>query len=324
VVAHSPVLCGLAANAALPAQLLDRLIEVADPELCPDLADRDDLTPAQTRRLAARGGDDTVIRLVRRGLLSATDLDTPQPGVVLALLDQAEAPEPWIRALRAHPVPAVRADLAAAAHVPAEVLAELSEDHVVEVVAAVAGSARLTGELARRLAGHPHLTVRRAVAGNERTPPTVLAALAAEAAGPAAQWCCGCDGSAAPPDWMRCGGDHETARIDLAYAVATNPSTPGEAVAADAHHPTAYVRRALADRPDLPPHSYARLAADPIPGVRAAVAANQAIGEQLIRSPPATRPCRPPPSPNSCTLPTTGSPKPQQPTQPYPTRRWSA
>lgn len=285
VLTHSPVLCGLAANPALPVGLLDRFVTVADPELCLDLADRDDLTPAQTRRLAACGGVDTVIRLVRRRLLPITDLDTPDPGVVLALLDEAEAPEPWARALYAHPDPAVRAELAAAAHVPAEVLSDLSDDHEVEVVAAVAGSARLTGALARRLAGHPHLSVRRSVAGNERTPRPVLTALTADAGNPPARWCCGCDGRAAPPAWMRCaGGDHESARIDLAYALVTNPATPGDAVAGYAEHPTAYVRWALAERPDLPRHSYAMLAADPAPAVRAAVAENQAIDELLIRS----------------------------------------
>jgi hypothetical protein len=282
---HSPVLCGLATNPALPVELLDRFVAVADSELCLELAGRDDLTPAQVRRLVAYGGMDTVIHLVRRRLLSASDLDAPDPHVVLALLDETEAPGPWTRVLYAHPDPAMRADLAAAAHVPAEVLSDLSDDREVEVVAAVARSARLTGELAQALAGHPHLTVRRSVAGNERTPPPVLAALAAGVGSPVARWCSGCDGSAALPDWMQCAGaDHETARIDLAYAVVTNPATPGEAVAGYAEHPTTYVRRALASRPDLPQHSYAMLAADPIPGVRGAVAENQAIDEQLIRA----------------------------------------
>lgn len=112
VLAYSPVLCGLASNPALPVDLLDRCIAVADAQLCVDLADRDDLSLAQVRRLAAYGGVDTVVRLVRRGLLSATDLDNPDPQVVLALLDVTEAPEPWTRALSAHPDPAVRAELA--------------------------------------------------------------------------------------------------------------------------------------------------------------------------------------------------------------------
>jgi hypothetical protein len=43
------------------------------------------------------------------------------------------------------------------------------------------------------------------------------------------------------------------------------------------------MRWAVADRRDLPPEVYRRLALDPVPGVRGAVAANPAIGSSLIR-----------------------------------------
>lgn len=282
--AYRPLLSGLATNPALPVELLDRLIAVADPASCLDLADRDDLTASHMRQLATRGGVDTTIRLVRRGLLSVADVDAPDPRVMAALIDETEVPEPWARALSALPDPAMRAELAAATYVPAQILAGLAEDTEVEVVEAVAASTRLTLGLAQRLAKHPHLTVRRAIAFNERAPPWVLVALATSGGMPAARWCAGCDGSGASADWVRCTGDHESALTDLAYAIAANPATPSGTIADLAEHPMAYVRCEVAHRTDLPQHSYDTLATDPDPRVRGAVAENPAIDERLIRA----------------------------------------
>jgi hypothetical protein len=269
ILVHSPALCGLTANPAVPVDLLGQFIAAADAELCLDLADRDDLSPAQARTLAARGGPDTAVRLVRRRLLTAADLDARIPAVVLALLDETDAPESWMPALRQHPDPMVRAELANAAHVPADILADLAEDPEPGVVAAVADSAALTAELAQRLAGHPHLTVRRAVAGNQRTPPPVLTALATGSGLPPPRWCAGCDGRAEPVAWTCCARGHETALIDLAYALAINPTTPPQAVAGYTEHTADHVRWALAERPHLLQQAYRALADDPVPGCAA-------------------------------------------------------
>ncbi|NEE47593.1 hypothetical protein G3M55_23670, partial [Streptomyces sp. SID8455] len=71
---------------------------------------------------------------------------------------------------------------------------------------------------------------------------------------------------------------------DLLSAALRNPGTPTEAVVGFVDHPSLLLRRALAARRDLPPESYARLAADPDPGVRADVAENPAIDGTLIRA----------------------------------------
>jgi hypothetical protein len=54
VLVHSPQLCGLANNPALPPSLLERFVELADEELSYDLTQRQDLTSEQERALAAR------------------------------------------------------------------------------------------------------------------------------------------------------------------------------------------------------------------------------------------------------------------------------
>ncbi|MFJ2828216.1 hypothetical protein ACIPC1_11515 [Streptomyces sp. NPDC087263] len=56
-----PVLCGLAANPALPAELIDRLIAIADIAVDSALALRPDLSHAQVVALASRA-DDTAVQ----------------------------------------------------------------------------------------------------------------------------------------------------------------------------------------------------------------------------------------------------------------------
>ncbi len=281
---HSPRLCGLAANPALPADLLDRLISVADYEVCLDLADRDDLSPSQLRMLAARGGTDTVIRLARRGLLAAADVGPTDPAIALALLDGGHAPGSWARPLSKHPDPSVRASVAGAGQVPVDVLRDLADDQDPAVVAEAALSARMPADMAERLAAHPHMAVRRAIAANEMTPTRLLAVLDAEGALPSARFCYGCDGPADSAAAACCRGGHEDALVDLQCALVANRATPPAVVAAYVNHPATWVRRAVAERRDLPVEAYRRLANDPVPGVRAAVAANPAIDESLIRA----------------------------------------
>lgn len=66
-------------------------------------------------------------------------------------------------------------------------------------------------------------------------------------------------------------------------ATVANPATPAEAVVALAEESELSLNWLLAERTDLPQALYARLAADPLPGVRAALARNAGIGEDLIR-----------------------------------------
>lgn len=283
VLRHTPPVCGLAANPSLPADLLDHFVACADAELCLDLAERADLSPEQVRTLAARGGTATVIRLIQRRLVTSVEVDTTDPEIQLALVDQGDAPEEWARALAAHADPSVRRGLAAASGVPADVLTTLAQDQNIEVVAEVARSPRLTASLAARLAEHPHMAVRRAVATNENTPPSLLAALADGAQIPLARFCYGCDGTVEPPPGFRCHGWHEDALIDLQYAIVANPSTPPSVAGDFASHLKPYVRWVLALRRDLSQDVYWRLAEDPIPDVRGNVAKNPAIDKSLVR-----------------------------------------
>jgi hypothetical protein len=207
---------------ALPADVLERLIAAADDEVLLDLADRDDLSPSQIRMLAARGGADMATRLARRGLITAADIGPADPRVALALLDEGAAPESWASVLGDHPDPSVRSGVAAADHVPADVLRHLADDLDMAVVAEAAQSRAMPADVIVRLARHPHVAVRRAVAANEATPAPLLTALGTEGALPPALSCHGCDGTAAPPVGVCCHGGHEDALTDLKYALVVN------------------------------------------------------------------------------------------------------
>jgi hypothetical protein len=282
VLTYSARLRGLAENPALRPELLDRFVAGADAELCLDLAERDDLTPEQVRTLATRGGPDTALRLVRRGRLGAADVDPDDPWIALALLDSGRAPPGTAERLAGDPDPRVRQALAVVAGLPPDVSSRLIADESVAVVAAVAESLRWGDELAT-LAGHPHLAVRQAVAMNGHTPAATLAALADDGGRPPARWCPGCDGSADPLPGMECDGRHRGAVVWVEAEVARNPATPPAVVAVLADHPNLSVRWAMTDRRDLPMDACRRLAGDPIPAVRADIAANPAIGPVLLR-----------------------------------------
>jgi hypothetical protein len=294
VLTYSARLRGLAENPALGAELLDRFVAGADAELCLDLAERADLTPDQVRMLATRGGPDTALRLVRRGRLGSADVDPDDPWIALALLDSDAAPPGTAERLAADPDPRVRQALALVTGLPPDLLSRLVGDASVAVVAAAAESVRRRDELAT-LARHPHLAVRLAVARNGHTPPATLAVLADDGGRPPARWCPGCDGSAAPtPDmppgtssgrWpaIACDGRHRGAVVWVETEVARNPATPPAVVAVLADHPNLSVRWAMTDRTDLPMDACRRLARDPIPAIRADIAANPAIGPVLLR-----------------------------------------
>ncbi|MGW0883081.1 hypothetical protein [Streptomyces sp. NPDC002671] len=290
------ILCGLAANPALPSELVDRLISIADDDIAADLACRADLGRAQAVALAERV-DESAVRLAYEGRLTAADIDpSVWPDAALALLDQGVGRPEWARLLVADPVRERREKLAACPSLPSDVVDTLAADADVHVVAELASWT--TPDVAARLAGHPHAEVRRAVAGNEATPPAVLAALVTGEGLPPARRCLVCDREETPfvhdrqcprldcdlPPGACCDGSHESTVQDMRRAALRNPATPIEAVVGFADHPSMLLRWALAARQDLPAQACARLASDPTPGVCADLAENPAIDDALIRA----------------------------------------
>ncbi|MFE6870087.1 hypothetical protein ACFVFS_26460 [Kitasatospora sp. NPDC057692] len=298
------VLCGLAANPALPADLVDRLIALVattdDPSLADDLAaelaDRDDLGPAQTRALAC-GVDNAALHLAHDGRLTAEDVDpATRPEAALALLERGEGRPAWVRRFAADPDPWRRGRLAGCPDLPEDVLRRLAEDPDPEVVADLAVTA--PPALATALARHPHTAVRRAVAANDRTPPAVLAALLTGDTLPPADTCPVCERHTVPfehapdcglpdcplPPGAACSGGHESAQHEIAAAVLAHPATPASAAAGFADHPSALLRAELAARTDLPADVHHRLATAADPRVREALAENPAIDEEVIRA----------------------------------------
>ncbi|MFF6815551.1 hypothetical protein ACFZAG_37625 [Streptomyces sp. NPDC012403] len=290
------VLCGLAANTALPVELVDRLIPVADADIAENLAGRADLRHEQAVALASRIGESAVL-LARRGLLTAADIDpVASPDAALALLDEGAGDPEWARRFAADPDAERRAKLAACLGLPPAVRETLAADPDVRVVAELA--AWTTADTAARLARHRHAEVRRAVAANEATPPDVLAMLVTGEGLPPAERCLVCDREETPflhdprcprPDCelrsgASCTGSHESTVLETAELALRNPATPAEAVVRFADHPSTVLRCLLAVRPDLPPETAVRLAGDPVPGVRAGLAGNPAIDGALIRA----------------------------------------
>ncbi|WRZ94905.1 hypothetical protein OHB54_41220 [Streptomyces sp. NBC_01007] len=289
------VLSGLATNTALPSELVDRLIAVADADLAHHLAGREDLSHAQAVALFSRDPESGV-RLAYARKLTAADVEPAvRPDTALALLDEGSGGPEWARLFAADPVARHREKLAACPRLPADVVEMLAADTDPSVVAELA--LWTTPETAARLAEHPHAEVRRAVALNEATPPDVLAALISGEGLPPARHCSVCDREATPfthdPECSRpdcdllpgasCDGSHESAVHAQWVAALGNPATPTDAVVRFADHPSTPVRWTLAARPDLPPQVCARLASDPVPGVRSDLAENPAIGEDTIR-----------------------------------------
>jgi hypothetical protein len=290
------VLCGLAANEALPPELVGRLIAVADPEIDDALAGRADLGHDQAVDLGARD-EHKAIRLAYEGRLTAADVDPrAQPLAALALLDQGSGDPDWARLLARDPDAERRAKLAACPGLPPDVWETLAADPDAEVVAELAWST--TADLAARLAGHPHAEVRRAVAANEATPPHVLAMLISGDGLPPAERCLVCDGHAIPythdphcPDadcdlrsGAVCTGPHESTFHELAEQALRNAATPVGVLVGFADHPSMLLRCGLAARRDLPPQTALRLARDPVPAVRADLAENPAIDDAVIRA----------------------------------------
>ncbi|MFI1439262.1 hypothetical protein [Streptomyces fructofermentans] len=289
------VLSGLAANPALPPELVDVLIAKADADLGDVLAERTDLSRAQALALVARG-EERAVRLVRSGLLTAADVDpASRPDLALALLDSGNGRPDWARTLAADPDVGRRERLAGCPGLPPDVGDALAEDPDVRVVVELA--LWTTADVAARLARHPHAEVRRAVAVNEATPPAVLAALVTGEGLPPASACLVCEREPTPfvhdlscprpdcdlPADASCDGSHASTVHALRLAVLGHPATPVRAVVGFADHPCVLLRERLATRSDLPPEVYRRLAVDSTPRLRAELAGNPAVGEDLMR-----------------------------------------
>ncbi|MFE7181354.1 hypothetical protein [Streptomyces erythrochromogenes] len=310
------LLCGLAANPALPPELVDRLIALAatppGPSDLPDpaglsadyladllvrnLSERADLGPAQVAALAALD-EDTPAQLAHSGHLGAGDVDPAVwPLAALALLDEGRGLPEWARRFAADPDPSLRQRLASCAGLPADVEDTLAADADPEVAAELAWSTT-SAPVAARLARHPHAEVRQSVAGNEAVPPAALAALLTGHGLPPARSCLVCDGREIPfthdpsfqdvdrdlPAGAGCDGTHGSAVHGTWARALSNPAAPPEAVAGFAGHPSVWLRLAVAEHPGLPAEVYARLAGDPAPRVRAAVARNPGAGPEVSR-----------------------------------------
>ncbi|MFI6093049.1 hypothetical protein [Streptomyces sp. NPDC051218] len=290
------VLCGLAANAALPPELVDQLVEVADAEIAADLARRTDLSHAQAVALASRV-EESAAWLAYEGHLTIADIDpAAQPHAALALLCEGVGSPRWARLFAADPVFERREKLAACSSLPSDVVRTLAADADVRVVAELA--LWTTPGVAARLAGHPHAEVRRAAAANQATPPSLLAALLTGEGLPLALRCRVCDREETPfvhdPHCPHndcdllpgdsCDGSHESTLHATRRMALQNPATPTEAVIRFVNHPSVLLRWALASRSDLPSEVYGQLAMDPDPGVRADLAENPAIDEALMRA----------------------------------------
>ncbi|MFD4527053.1 hypothetical protein ACFWP7_24590 [Streptomyces sp. NPDC058470] len=291
-----PVLCGLAANPALPAELIDRLIAVADAEVDWELAFRPDLSHAQVVALASRA-DDTAVQLAYEGRLTTSDVDpVTQPRAALALLDEDAGRPEWARLFAVDPDVEHREKLAACPGLPPDVVETLAADPDVRVVAELA--LWTTPDMAARLANHSHAEVRRALAANETTPPAVLAMLVTGEGLSPAERCLVCDREPTPfvhdqgcprPDCdllpgASCDGSHESTVHDMQLAALRNPATPARAVVGFADHPSMLLREQLAARSDLPPEVGERLVDDPDAGVRGELAENPSIGDAQIRA----------------------------------------
>ncbi|WP_052707354.1 hypothetical protein [Streptomyces rubellomurinus] len=245
------LLPALAENPALPAELLQRLVDAApeDEDLAWALAHRTDLSAAQARALAALHEDSPYLLA---GLGVPVDDPLARPDLALALLDQGRGRPEWALPLARHPDRDTRVRLAGCPGLPDQAAELLAADEEPEVAAELA---YFTGraDLLRALAGHPAFEVRRGVAANEATPPDLLAALAA---------------------------DEEPEVRSLA---AGNPATPGTAAARLLAEPDAPPRQQLAAHPHLPAEAYRRLAEDESPWVRAELAENPAVDEAVLR-----------------------------------------
>ncbi len=254
------LLCGLAANPALPPELVDRLVTLAlketgpAPELTDDLvhslADRADLRHEQVVALAARS-EHTAVVLAHCGKLTAADVDPRSaPYAAVALLDEGRGRPEWAPLLAAHPSSEIRWKLASCPGLPPDVTDRLAADPDVEVVAELA--LWTSGPVTARLALHPDPRVRLAVSANPATPLAAVIALA------------------------------EDPELTLNRALSERADLPQPLYARLAADPLPGVRASYARNPGVGPELIRVLAADPEEDVRRALAGHPHVPLDLL------------------------------------------
>ncbi|PWK66738.1 leucine rich repeat (LRR) protein [Streptomyces sp. CG 926] len=282
------LLCGLAANPALPPELVDRLLALAlkeveaDPEsrfaddLLHNLGDRADLRHDQMLELTAHS--DTMARyLAYGGILDAADVDPRSaPNAAVALLDERRGRPEWARFLATHPDSEIRWKLASCPGLPQDVVDLLAADPDVEVVKEVA--LWTESPVTARLARHPDPEVRIAVAFNPTTPLEAVLALAEDPELPL-QWALSERTDLSQALYARLAVDPNDG-VRAAYA--RNPGIGQELIRVLAADPEIQVRRAVAEHPHAPLDLLAELVVDdraawnPLPRISAATPAELA------------------------------------------------
>ncbi|RKE18108.1 hypothetical protein [Streptomyces sp. TLI_171] len=283
---------GLAANPALPAEAVGRLLAIDDTEVAWALAERTDLTEQQIPVLAERtrtAADD----FVADGRLVAEQVDPArQPHAALALLRARQAPVEWAELLIERPE--LWRELAQCPDLPAEPVRRMLADADPEVLAELA-ECTTDPETAAALAAHPSEQVRQALGFNPAAPSDVLADLINDR--PPLGSCDTCRRHAVPwrhpadcpdpdcdlPAGAACDGSHQYARHSILQAVLGHPAAPVADAVRHLDDPSPFLRAQLAERPDLHQDAYRRLAADQNLWVLAALAENPAVGQDLVR-----------------------------------------
>jgi hypothetical protein len=281
---HTPVLCGLAGNPSLPADLVDVLIRDGDAEILADLVERTDLTQAQTTALVARCDPRMIALLVRHGLADAEPRHFDDPAIAIQLIGCGlGAPE--ILARLAHgPDPAIRRLIAdQVTPLPEEITRAFAADTDIRLVATVAGWGELPDDVARALARHPDREVRSELAANPSgtVPPDVLVELLTTGGDAPITTCGACRANPSPDE--RCHTHSAGLEVIRSYAL-RNESTPVAALLDYVDADDASDRATLAAREDLPPTLLARLADDIEDFVRATVAENPSTPADTLRT----------------------------------------
>ncbi len=275
-----PALSGLARNPALPADLLERLLESAGDDVLDALAHRSDLTTKQALTVFERRGASVLWPLLGNDLLSPADVHSDDPWAGLALLAHPGADPAWIPRIARSGDAVARSELATRFPLPPDIAQLLAEDDDLDVVTSVARcQPSLPPDLVDALAHHPHAAVRVALAGNEDLSPEVLRSHFDDER---PKRCYACSGEPDRQIHRSCDGGHDGAILDLRLALAKNPATPPDALAA-VDHKDLHSGWALAERTDLPRNAYASLARHPGPGVRWTLASNPAAIDLVPR-----------------------------------------
>lgn len=251
--ALNPRLSGLAANPALPAEMLDRLVRTTDPELAWDLAGREDLTRDHAETLLAQHGSIVLIRLLPHIDPAIVPLDNP--ALAIPLVEHPAADPSWARVLAASPDVDVRLALALKDNLPADVIEKLAHDEDAEVVSEVAGCQPLTPELIDELAEHPSQYVRNSLAHNSSLPPDKLLNLV--------------DGMTEVPLWIQFAMAYRSDLPDSVYDSLAESEVPG-------------MRCELARNPAIRESVLRSYATDPDPTIRRNAALNPALPLDLL------------------------------------------